>query len=144
MITLIAGPKGTGKTKRIIEMANQDAKSSSGNVIFVDDDKRHMYDLKHTLRFISMDEYPLKTVDEFFGFLCGLISYDYDIDRIYIDGLFKVMEATHESIPDFIKKLEKIGREYEINFVATISCTKEELNEELHQYLAEELEEVLV
>ncbi len=144
MITLIAGPKGTGKTKRIIEMANQDIENSSGNIIFVDDDKRHMYDLKHKLRFISMDEYPLKTLDEFFGFLCGLISCDYDIDKIYIDGLLKVMKTTCESMPDFIKKLEKVGKEYEINFVATISCVKEDLDPELYQYLVEELNEVVV
>lgn len=138
MITLIAQPRGTGKTKRIIKMANEAVVSSSGNIIFVDDDKRHMYDLKHDLRFISMDEYPLKTIDEFFGFLCGIISNDYDIDTIFIDGLLKVMEASCESIPKFIDKLNKIGEQYEINFVMTISCTREELAEELHQYIIEE------
>jgi len=135
MITLIAQPRGTGKTKRIIQMANQAVENSSGNIVFVDDDKRHIYDLKHNLRFISMDEYPLMSVDEFFGFLCGIVSNNYDIDIIYIDGLLKVMQATCKSIPNFIQKLKKISEQYEINFVMTISCTREELAEELHQYI---------
>lgn len=135
MITLIAQPRGTGKTKRIIQMANQAVENSSGNIVFVDDDKRHIYDLEHNLRFISMDEYPLMSVDEFFGFLCGIVSNNYDIDIIYIDGLLKVMQATCKSIPNFIQKLKKISEQYEINFVMTISCTREELAEELHQYI---------
>lgn len=138
MINLIAGPKGTGKTKRIIKMANEEVGSSTGHVIFIDDDKRHMYDLKHKVRFISMDEYPLKNMDEFFGFLCGIISYDYDIDKIFIDGLLKVMESSCEDISKFIKKLENVSTGYEIDFVATISCLKEDLCEEVHEYVMEE------
>ncbi|RKD22366.1 hypothetical protein SAMN02745883_00794 [Caminicella sporogenes DSM 14501] len=135
MISIIAGPKGSGKTKKLINMANKDVESSKGNVIFVDDDKRHMYDLRHDLRFISMDEYPLKNADEFFGFLCGILSNDYDINKIYIDGLFKVMQANHDDIPKFIDKLKSISESYNIDFIMTISCTKNELNEDMHQYL---------
>jgi len=135
MISIIAGPKGSGKTKRLISMANEDVQNLSGNVIFVDDDKRHIYDLKHDLRFISMDEYPLKNVDEFFGFLCGIVSNDYDINKIYIDGLFKVMETNHEQLPQFISKLRNFAESSGIEFIMTISCTKDELREELKEFV---------
>jgi len=135
MITLIAQPKGTGKTKRIIQMANEDALNSSGKIVFVDDDKRHMYDLKPSLRFVSMDEYSIKTPDEFFAFICGLISNDYDTHKIYIDGLLKVMDTTCEEIPKFINKIKVLSERYGIEFVMTISCNKEDLAEELHQYI---------
>jgi hypothetical protein len=136
MISILVGSKGTGKTKKVIKLANEEVKKAKGNIIFVDDDKRHMYDLKHDLRFISMDEYPVSTVDEFFGFLCGIISNDYDISKIYIDGLLKVMNTNLEGIPSLVSKLEKVSGKYEIDFFMTISCTKDELHEDLHKYLA--------
>ncbi|SHJ76850.1 hypothetical protein [Paramaledivibacter caminithermalis] len=135
MISILASSKGTGKTKKIISLANEEVKKAKGNVIFVDDDKRHMYDLKHDLRFISMDEYPTSNVDEFFGFLCGIISNDYDIDKIYIDGLLKVMDSNCNEIPKLVSKLEKLSDKYEIDFFMTISCRKDQLSEDLHKYL---------
>lgn len=135
MISLLIGSKGTGKTKKIIKLANEEVKSAKGNIIFVDDDKRHMYDLKHDLRFISMDEYPIYNVDEFFGFLCGIISNDYDINKIYIDGLLKVMKTDCDELPSLVSKLEKISTKYEIDFFMTISCIQNQLHEDLHKYL---------
>ncbi|MCG8538818.1 MAG: hypothetical protein MJA82_02615 [Clostridia bacterium] len=136
MISLLIGSKGTGKTKKIIKLANEEIAKSKGNIVFVDDDKRHMYDLKHSLRFISMDEYPIRTADEFFGFLCGIISNDYDINKIYIDGLLKVMKIDLKDIPKLISKLEHMSNKYEIDFFMTISCTKNQLHEDLYKYLA--------
>ncbi|MCT4563603.1 MAG: hypothetical protein N4A68_04715 [Maledivibacter sp.] len=135
MISILAGSKGTGKTKKIIGLANEEVVKSKGNIIFVDDDKRHMYDLKHKLRFISMDEYPTSTIDEFFGFLCGIISNDYDINKIYIDGLLKVMDSNCDEIPKLVSKLEVLSDKYEIDFFMTISCNKDQLNEDLNKYL---------
>ena len=45
MIQILAGEKGQGKTKRLIAMANEASKTIDGNVVFIDDDNRHMYDL---------------------------------------------------------------------------------------------------
>lgn len=137
MISLLIGPKGAGKTKRIIRLANEELKKAKGNIIFVDDDKRHMYDLKHNLRFISMDEYPIKNEDEFFGFLCGIISNDYDIDKIFIDGLLKVMDTSLEDMPKLLEKLDKMATKYEIDFFMTMSCTKDQIHEDLYKYLVQ-------
>lgn len=130
MFNLIAGKEGSGKTKRLIKMANDEVAISNGNVIFIDDDKRHMYELKHDMRFISMEEFPVKTSDEFFGFLCGIISNNYDIETIYIDGLQKVMKADMKDVDDFIDKTKQIAKEYKVKFVTTMSCDETSLTEE--------------
>ena len=36
MIQIIAGNKGSGKTKRLIDMTNDTAKTAAGNVVFLD------------------------------------------------------------------------------------------------------------
>lgn len=135
MFNLIAGKEGSGKTKRLIKMANDEVKISNGNVIFIDDDKRHMYELKHDMRFISMEEFPVKTSDEFFGFLCGIISNNYDIETIYIDGLQKVMRADMKDVNSFIDKTKHIAKQYNVKFVTTLSCDENNLNDEIKNSL---------
>lgn len=135
MFTLIAGKEGSGKTKTLIELANSKVKASSGSVIFIDDDHRHMYDLHHDLRFISMDETPVRTPEEFFGFLCGLMSTNYDIQTIYIDGLTKVVKADMTDIGFFVKRAEDFANEHKIEIFSTINCEIEHLPEQLKPYL---------
>ena len=53
MIQVIAGKKGSGKTKRIIDMANQASQESKHDIVFIDDDNRYMFDLRHEVRFIN-------------------------------------------------------------------------------------------
>ena len=57
MIQVIAGKKGSGKTKRIIDMANQATQESKHDIVFIDDDNRYMFDLRHEVRFINASEY---------------------------------------------------------------------------------------
>lgn len=131
MYKLIAGKEGCGKTKKIIDMANEQLKNSNGSVVFIDDNKHHMYDLKHDLRFISMDEFPVKTSDEFFGFLCGLISNNYDIQTVYIDGIQKMTNITLDDFSHFVKKTDQMASKYDIDFVYTLNHDAEKLPEEM-------------
>ena len=57
MIQLIFGEKGSGKTKRILEIANQTAEQAKGSIVFIDEDDRYMYDLNLSIRFINATEY---------------------------------------------------------------------------------------
>lgn len=135
MFTLIAGKEGSGKTKTLIELANSKVKASSGSVVFIDDDHRHMFDLHHDLRFISMDETPVRTPDEFFGFLCGLMSTNYDIQTIFIDGLTKVVSADLQDIGHFVKRAETFAAEHQIEIFSTINCEAEHLPDQLKPYI---------
>ncbi len=132
MVKIISGSMGSGKTKRLIRLANEKSEQSAGNVIFIDDDKRHMYDLTHDVRFVCMEDFPIHSIDEFVGFICGIISNDYDIDHIFIDGLCKVMDCVVTETPKFVARLEELGKRYDISFFATLSC--EVLPEELAEY----------
>lgn len=135
MVSIMASDKGTGKTKKIIEMANEKLKSCSGHIIFIDDDKRHMLDINHDIRFMSMDEYPIKKEDEFISFLHGMISNNYDIKTIYIDGLMKVADIKAEDIPSFVTKLERIGDKYDVEIITTLSIKETNIPEAVTKFL---------
>ena len=89
MIQIIAGLQGAGKTKSLIDLANAESKTTHGHLVYVDADNSHILQLSHKIRLIKPDDYPLESPDEFFGFVCGILSQDYDICTVYIDGLMK-------------------------------------------------------
>ncbi|TCO74527.1 twitching motility protein PilT [Marinisporobacter balticus] len=134
MVKLITGGKGTGKTTKMIEMANHLVDMEHGNVVFLDKDKKAMYALKHEVRFISLDEYPIEDIKGFIGFLCGVISRDHDIETFFIDGLLKVKNVERVDLQDFVTELEKLSERFEIKFVLSVSCELNQLPDALRKY----------
>lgn len=139
MIQVILGDKGSGKTKRLIDMTNDALKQESGNIIFIDDDKRYMYDLHRDIRFVDASEYPSGykcDVHEFLGFLCGMLSSNYDLSLIAVDAFKKLVKTEMDSdeMKDFFAQLEKLSEKHSCNFLFSISSTKEEVPEFIAKY----------
>lgn len=77
MVKLLVGHKGSGKTKMMVDYANEAVSNIDGTIVFIDTDTRLMYDLNYNIRFISMEEFPhITNSDEYIGFLYGVISGD--------------------------------------------------------------------
>jgi len=121
MVTLIAGKKGSGKSKEIVKKANDELLASKGNMIFIDDDNRAMYDLHHDIRFINLSEFPVKDSCEFLGFVCGLISNNYDIEKIFIDGIMNAVQMTETELTNWFSKIDDISTAFNIDFVVTLN-----------------------
>lgn len=121
MIKVIYGEKGMGKTKILIDTANRLSAEGSGDVVFIDDSTQLIYDLKHEVRFVNMTEFPGMDASGFFGFLCGILSQDYDIEGIFIDGLNYIVKKKADELGDFFEKLEVLGEKTDINFYITIN-----------------------
>ncbi len=121
MIQVIHGRKGTGKTKRILDMANDAVKQHKGDIIFVDDDNRYMFDLRHEVRFVNGGEYGCDSPEMFFGFLCGMLSQNFDISLILIDAFLKLVKCDVEATERFFARLEKLSEEHHVDFI--ISCS---------------------
>ena len=83
MIQVIAGKKGSGKTKRLIDLTNTTARDAEHDVIFLDDDNRYMFDVDHKVRFINAEDYHIHNADMFIGFVCGMLSSNYDIGSVF-------------------------------------------------------------
>ena len=52
MVNLITGPKGSGKTQQIIELANEKVKTSNGNVVLIKKSHRDTYSVEFNVRAI--------------------------------------------------------------------------------------------
>lgn len=130
MVKLIVGQKGKGKTKHLLEHVNKEVKSADGNVVFVDKNIKHMYELARGVRLINVTEFPIENADGFVGFICGIVSQDHDLEHICIDGFLKTayLEGKDISmIEGVIKKLDKISEQYSVNICISISLDEKDI-----------------
>lgn len=135
MIQVISGHKGSGKTKKIIDMANQTAQESRHDVVFIDDDNRYMFDLRHEVRFVNATEYPLKSADAFLGLLCGIVAQNFDVGMICIDAFKKIIKCDINETADLFACMEALSEKHSIDFVITISLDPDELPEWIQKYI---------
>jgi hypothetical protein len=139
MIKVILGDKGSGKTKRLIDLTNDALKTEHGNIIFVDDDKRYMYDLRHEIRFVDASEYPggyKCTAHEFLAFLCGMLSADFDLSLIAVDAFKKLVKTPLDDIEmeKFFENLLVVSDAHHCKFVLSISAPEDEVPEYIRKY----------
>ncbi len=135
MVKLLIGKKGTGKTKMMINLANDSVEKRNGNIIFINKNNRILYDLKHDIRLINMEEYEeLKNTDEYIGFLYGIISSNHDIEVIFIDSILRQTNIKVPDLPGFLGRISRISTKYGIEFMVSISADAKELNGLVTEY----------
>ncbi|MCI8796051.1 MAG: hypothetical protein HFG89_04230 [Dorea sp.] len=128
MVNLLTGPKGSGKTQQMIELANKKAKECNGNVVFIKKTHRDTASVAFDIRTICMDDFTsITNTDEYIGFLYGMYSSNHDVECIFIDGLLKHADISLQNMPDFISRLKKISAECGIEFFVSLSAKKEDL-----------------
>lgn len=135
MIQVIAGRKGSGKTKRIIDMANKASQDSKHDVVFIDDDNRYMFDLQHNVRFIDASEYNLDNDQMLVGFLSGAIAQNFDVGLILIDAFKKLIHLELNEAEPFFQRLKDISEKHNVDFVLSISEAPGELPAFIQQYV---------
>ena len=135
MIQVVAGKKGSGKTKRIIDMANLATKDSKHDIVFIDDDNRYMFDLRHEVRFINASEYDIANDQMFMGMLCGIVAQNFDLGLICIDAFKKLIKNELDSTEWFFQSLEAISQKHDVNFAISVSADESELPEFIKKYV---------
>ena len=132
MIQFIIGEKGKGKTKVLLEKANHEIKEATGNVVYLDKNTQHMFELNNRIRLIDVTNYPLTDADEFIGFICGIISQDHDLEKVYLDSFLKIAhlesdEPDVDGVIPVLDQLSAISSQFRVDFIISISLTKDQL-----------------
>ncbi len=121
MIQIIHGKKGSGKTKKILDMANAAVDQHKGDVIFLDDDNRYMFDLRHEVRFVNAGEFGSDSPEMFFGFLCGMLSQNFDISVIFVDAFLKLVKVDPDKTARFFTRLEELSERHNVSFILSVA-----------------------
>ena len=129
------GLKGSGKTKRLIEMVNAALKEESGSVVVIEKDKKLTFDIPYQARLVFASDYSIGTVEFFKGLLSGLHAGNYDITHIFIDNFVKMMPGvTEQDIEEFLSWLEAFSNKENVNFTVSMTLNPEEVSEKIKSY----------
>lgn len=129
MVRLIAGARGKGKTKYILDRANNEAKDSDGVIIYLDKNSKHMFELNRNIRLINVREYPIAGFDVLMGFICGLISGNSDIMSIYFDSFLTLAGLEDQDPSDALDKMIVLSDRLGVEFIISLSMGIEDLDE---------------
>ena len=139
MVQIIAGTKGKGKTKSLLEKANSAIKEAKGSVVYLDKNTKHMYELNNRVRLINVMDYSVKTCEAFIGFICGIISQDHDLECMFLDSFLKLAYLEGQDITDAVLTLEEISRKFDVNFVLSVSLDKSDLSDAVLPFVSDAL-----
>lgn len=137
MITLILGRKGSGKTKRLIDMCNAATAESKGSVVFIEKDTTLTYDISRQARLAVAEDYRIAGYDAFYGFIAGVCASNYDITDIFVDSTIKIGGDDREELACFIERLGELSQKAETNVVLSISADKEDIPERIAEFAVE-------
>lgn len=129
MVQIIAGRKGKGKTKYLLDKANTAVKDAKGSIVYLDKSTKHMYELNNKVRLINVKDYPVATYEAFIGFIAGIVSQDHDLEQMYLDSFLQLADLDGKDLTEAIDALDKLSKEFNVDFVLSISVDAEELPE---------------
>ena len=129
MVQIIAGEKGKGKTKILLDKVNSDVLTLKGTIVYLDKSNKHMYELNNKIRLINVNDYCIECASEFVGFICGIISQDHDLEKVYLDSFLKVACLGIDDIERVIAKLDMISVKFNVDIIISLSANAETLTE---------------
>ena len=130
MVQIIAGIKGNGKTKYLLDLVNNSVKEATGNLVYLDKNTKKIHELSNKVRLINVMDYPINNTDQFIGLVCGIVSQDYDLQEMYLDSFLTIGKVEDDAIESTIKQLDEIGREFgeEEQSSAAVACVASQLS----------------
>jgi hypothetical protein len=135
MIKAVCGIKGSGKTKIMLDTANELVKSDKGVIVFIDPTASHMYDLDKKIRYVNLKEFKIESAKMLAAFILGSISQNYDIDVILIDALFRVNTQNEEENAWFFEQLDYVSTRYNVDFYISASVDRNLCPSYLKKYI---------
>ena len=118
MIQLIVAEKGQGKTKFLLEKVSEAQSKAKGNVVFIDNDLSHMYEIKNTVRLVNVSDY----------------SADHDLEHIFVDKLLIISSLSSPAdAVELIRKLDNVSNKCEVSLTISFTGKKSDLPEDLQK-----------
>ncbi len=124
MIKLIIGNRGSGKTKRLVEMVNSATETSLGNVVCIEKGDALTHSVNNKARLIDADSFGISGYGEYYGLLAGVKASNYDVTHIFGDATLRIGTRDYEEFADFIERLKNIE---DVDFCFTVSCDESDL-----------------
>jgi hypothetical protein len=124
MMNFICGSTGSGKTQKLITVANKELDNTNGLIVYIDKSDKNRLSIDTRIRFINAGEFSIGDIDKFFGFICGLIAGNYDINRIFIDNIMEIANINdHGQLNQLFSDIAAFASDNKVGFYLTINDT---------------------
>ncbi len=124
MIKLIIGKKGSGKTKKLVDMVNDAAGKSLGNVVCIEKGDVLTFSVTHKARLIDVCDTNVSGYGEYYGMLAGIKAGNNDVTHVFGDATLRIGGRDYEEFAAFLERVAKIE---DVEFIFTVSCDEAEL-----------------
>lgn len=136
MVKLIMGLKGSGKTKKLVDLVREAVAMDSGDVVCIEKERNLTFDIPYQARLIDAGSYALGSYEFFKGMLCGIHAGNYDITHIFIDNFYKMVDdKSPEALTEFVGWLDRFSASENIEFVISLSADADNAPEQLKKYM---------
>ena len=123
MVKVIIGNKGSGKTGQLVDGMNQQVLSEGKDVVCIERGHRLVHQVRHEVRLIDMDDYPVRGYPGLLGLISGVCARDYDVTDVYIDSIIKVsLDESLESLAAFLPELDDFSTKNHVDFTIILSA----------------------
>ncbi len=140
MIQLITGEKGKGKTKVLLDKVNSEVKDAHGNIVYLDKNVQHMFELNNRVRLIDVTDFDLGSSSEFIGFIYGILSQDHDLEQMYLDSFLTISKTDDPAAANaLLARLDEIGKKFDVSFYISISLKSEQIDPKFKENIITEL-----
>ena len=122
MVKIIMGLKGSGKTKKLVDLVRSAVATADGDVVVIEKEKKLTYDIPYQARLVDAGSYPIGTYEFLKGLICGIHAGNYDITHFFIDNFFKMVEdKSPAALGDFVDWLKVFSEQENIEFIISVS-----------------------
>lgn len=136
MVKLILGLKGSGKTKRLVELVREAVACENGDVVCIEKEKKLTFDIPYQARLIEAGSYSVGSYEFIRGFICGLHSGNYDITHVFVDNFYKIVsDKDPQKFTEFLSWLDAFSGKENIEFVISASLDPETVGEDVKKYV---------
>lgn len=135
MIKLLIGVKGTGKTKSLIEAANNALLESKGYVVCLEKGTKLRSNINYKVRLINTDDYLIDDASALAGMVAGIIAGNSDVTDLLIDSALKICNNDLAAFDAFLTDLEKITANNPVKILITASMATEDATDTVKKFI---------
>ena len=136
MVQLIVGLKGSGKTKKLVDLVRAAVNEETGDVVCIEKERKLTFDIPYQARLIDAGTYDIGSYEFLKGLICGVHAGNYDITHFFIDNFYKLVnDKSAESLETFLGWLDKFSANENISFVISLSVDAETLSDTVKKYM---------
>jgi len=136
MLQLIMGLKGSGKTKRLVDMVRAAVAEETGDVVVIEKERKLTFDIPYQARLIDAGNYDIGSYEFLKGIICGVHAGNYDITHFFIDNFYKLVnDKSPEALEHFMTWLNKFSEQEKISFVVSVSADPATVTEAVRAFV---------